>query len=316
MSYRIVPEYRGEIGTAFLPIAGNALTDEVIGSIGSALSKNSGADIHKIGLSSVGGQKSLWIRDPATFTGYENDKPHFLMSRDSVLYGVGSPKDFFDKEILKEYMESRGVSIEEAPFLVIGGDCLITDRHAIVGWATSQVSGHAYKNLPSAKKAIKEVFGKLELDTIILDDISGLCEEKYHERRNAGFFHLDTVLGFVYDKGNVRGIVSEPVDVSPNDHGDSRRYTEYVCETLSKNGYDIERLPAIVSDEKLWSPVNILSSEKSRIVLLADSYDDYMNKSAADMYSEMGYRVETIGDETILSANKAGVRCACLAIKS
>ncbi len=316
MPFKTCPDYRENIAKAFLPRTGEMHIDYSINELRKSLQENTEAEIYDVGLSRIGNVYSLWVRDPAVFIGYDEDKPSVLMTDDITLYSAGSAKDVGDRAALKEQLEYRNIEVNEVPFFVIGGDCLITDRHAVLGWLTPQANGRADGDYQRGIDAIKRTFERYELECLILDDVGKLDENKYHERQNNGFFHIDTAAGFLENqKGAVNAIVSKPHDMQAVYQDDSIRYSDYVSETLDKYGYPVHMATAIVSPDSLWSPTNILVDGDKRIVFLSDSFDGYINREAEGLYSTLDHKTVIVEMDRALHAAKGGARCTGFLIK-
>lgn len=233
-----------------------------------------------------------------------------------ILHLAGSDKDINDNSLLRKYFESKSIEARTVPFFVIGGDCVITEKHAILGWAIPQVTGWAYRNYEKGIIAIKKGLERFELEPLLIDDIQNLDENMYHKRRLNGFFHLDMLTSFIENKdGGISAVVSQPPQTYKQKLQDSIKYAEYASELLDKNGYPVNRAPAILSDNSLWSPTNILIDEERRKIFLSDSFDEDINKTAEEIYKNNGYATIKISIDKTIQEAKAGVRCMSFLIK-
>lgn len=312
MAYRIYPEYKGRIKHVFLPDIREDVIAPSVDELAAALTDRSKPEITYVPLSKIGNSYSFWIRDPAIFLGYSEDKPVALMTEDRVLHSVGSQKDVEDSKALRKYLEAEGVRVEDVPFFVIGGDCLLTERHAVFGWVTPQVNGWAYGSYTQGISAIKKGLERFDVEPLFVDDVRALNEVVYHDRRLNGFFHLDTAVSFVEGRAGITAVVSYPLP--PHANSDSANYAEHACEFLARS-YSVARAPAIVSGDCLWSPTNAAIDEE-KTIFVSDSFDTAINHAAEDAYGSEGYNVLTVDMERAVQEARGGVRCMSFLVRA
>ncbi|MCX6816189.1 MAG: hypothetical protein NT120_05050 [Candidatus Aenigmarchaeota archaeon] len=322
MKVNVCPEYRGTLAKVFLPHTGDDFRDAYLERAGESL-RQAGSEIKYVDVPKMSGifsllpnemdSYSLWLRDPCIFLGYDDGKkPVVLMTDDVVLYTNGTAKDISDKCIMREHLEDAGAEVIEAPFFVVGGDCLITEQEAIFGWLTAQLNGWGYGNHERGTREVRKVLDKFELDAVFLDDVGKTDKNMYDYRRLNGFFHLDTVASFLPGKN---AVVSETLRQITT--RDNQGYENYVTETLDKHGYKVLRAPAVLTNSYLWSPTNVLVDESKKIIFLSKmAGDEEINSAAAGTYSKLGYRVQFIDVNPEIHEQKGGVRCLSFAIKS
>jgi hypothetical protein len=315
MKVDLYPEYRGKISEAIVSNGREIITTE------NELKKYMKTCVMEMPRSIGTYDYSVWIRDPAIFLGYTNEKkPLILMSDEEILCSIGSPKDVSDAFVMREYMQKRDFCIDYAPFFVIGGDCLIDKNRAIFGFTTSQITGWFFQKHIGPRK-IADAMGKLGVETLVLDDSDFLDEYLYHKRRESGFFHIDTIFTILPGNDKMNAIVCKPYKMNDTVcklHGSEtgKKYVGYITEKLSENGYNIIETPAIFDGMYIWSPVNsLVDGEKKKIFITPCHRSEDFTKEAEKIYSELGYETVVIDADAEINAHAGGLRCISFALK-
>lgn len=316
MSLTVIPEYKGGLRKVLFPKHEQEAVESVLAEFRQDLSC-SGAELIDVEVHGFGdqGQTSLFLRDPAIFIGTLDERPVVLMSNGSIMHAVGNEKDKLDDMLLRSYLGKQDAEIINVPFFVIGGDCIITDRHAVVGWMTPQVTGWAYHDYRKGMDAVKQSFGNLGIDVLFLDDIGELTETKYHRRRFHGFYHVDTAVMFGESAGKVCAVVALPAGASRLLR-DNLDYTTFVTAELDMAGYPVHRASAYSDGDTLWSPTNAIIDGNNRRAFLIGSSDRSLTEEARQLYQSLGYDARITNPvESYLETAKAGARCITFAIK-
>ena len=353
--YVIMPEYDSIIEQVVLPET-NTRIDDLVLKIEQVLKQYSmlkeDLRVDRLTLSRmVEGNTtsySLWVRDPAIFIGYDEfSKPLFLMSDNDILLGRGNFKDMIDAAILSQYFESKGFNVKKVPFFVIGGDCVLTDKYAFIGWLTSGLTSSYYQSFEKAIDVIKKAFNSLGLEAVILDDVNNkgfnpeVFEEVYFTRQRQGFFHLDTLLSFVkpgkIDEGfesnaTVYAVVADPANfllsykeksLQSKVEAHVQGYINFVKDALIGLDFEIVEAPAIVSNAKLWTPTNSIVDGKT--VFLTDSLNQELNNLVENVYKKLGLETVFVSLATGVEGNslmfelqqaRAGLRCMCQVVRN
>jgi hypothetical protein len=196
---------------------------------------------------------------------------------------------------------------------LIGGDTIITKRHAIFGWMTAQVNVSHYGSMEKVQDIMKKSLERYGLEPLMLDDIRKFDEVRYHYRRTSGFYHLDMMANIHTDsRGDEVALVAYPVidDVLRENTG----YSTFVAHMLANNGYKISWAPAMIAPQHMWSPTNIIVDGEKRIVYGSSPTTNLVNPSR-EYFASIGYRQILLDIDSSFEENFGGLHCASIIIK-
>ncbi|MFH1850371.1 MAG: hypothetical protein ABH879_09420 [archaeon] len=320
MAYQVCPEYAGNITQVHFAerrILGDWLISKMPflekvlwnpnGVTHGMAAYFSSAETHRFPVST----NNVYLCDYGIFVGYIDGRPLVFLTDDTLL-----PINHPEIEVLNSFeshLRSCGVEVDRVPFWTIGGDALITERHAFIGTDIMQSTAALYGDYADARFGIARPFSPLGLETVILDPAGELQPSDPLHYANRGFYHLDTALGFI------QGLDDRPVALLAQLNGDPNGYHSYldhVESSLSGRGYGIERVPAIITDNSYWTGTNLRVNGHTRTAYAFSSGNEDVDNSLRDTMFDYYYRVIFHKPFQAARETRAGFRCFSFTIRS
>ncbi len=323
-----IPDYAGEIKTIFLPK--QARNFKIFSDISSIVSEVSNKPVETIEVHKYNTTKSLWLRDIGLCLNYKGSKPKLLIPDESVKNWFFNKNDIKYLNFIWSYFKKRGFDLVELPVLIEGGDCIITKDYAIFGFSTLKLNQKNKNSKEKVTDTISRFFNKENLDCIFLDDyedeyyssslISKSINESIALRLDSGFYHLDTISSVVQNLlGEEVAIVAETdsdmIDSFGADkelYNDCVKYSNFVKTSLSRKGFEINRQPAICSENFFWSSTCSTIIPSERKILLADPQILEYSQKVQLFNEELGYKTEFFDLPNDFFYTDAGFRCLTL----
>ena len=196
------------------------------------------------------------------------------------------------------------------PFFVEGGNVASNGRHVFIG---NNFIEHNQEELPSATALEEEMESLLGRDVFFVRDYAGKVP---HEHLDMFMTPLDskTILLADLKEGNKLLEAQEgrkPLASMSANPVKQRQLTE-IGEILEMQGYTVRRIPAVFHSNNQWAVTynNVLMERRNgeKVVYMPTYGFPVMDKAAASVYRELGFRVETIDVSQVFRGGGA-LRC-------